>query len=76
MLEFRQVRGAAFPHTAARELVMSGRVADALAPLDAAGANTPVALMTYARRHVHSNHPIARQLTLFLADTRLLRSCR
>ena len=25
---------------------MSGRVADALAPLDAAGANTPVALMT------------------------------
>ena len=47
MLEFRQVRGAAFPHTAARELVMSGRVADGLAPLGAAGANTPVAFMTY-----------------------------
>jgi hypothetical protein len=49
MLEFRQVRGSAFPHTAARELVMSGRVADALAPLDAAGANLPVAVMTYVQ---------------------------
>jgi hypothetical protein len=31
---------------------MSGRVADALAPLDA-GANTPVALMTYALPKLH-----------------------
>jgi len=59
MLEFGQVRVAAFSHTAARELVMSGRVADALAPLDAAGANTPVACMTYNGRHVHANQPIA-----------------
>jgi hypothetical protein len=47
-IEFRQVRGSAFPHTAARELVVAGRVATALAPHDAAGANEPIALMLYA----------------------------
>ena len=53
MLEFLQVRGAAFPHTAVRELAMSSRVADALAPVDAAGVNTPVALMTCASPKLH-----------------------
>lgn len=51
MLKIREVRGAAFPHTAARELVMSGRVSDALASMDAAGANVPVALMTYDEQY-------------------------
>jgi hypothetical protein len=46
--EFRQVRGSAFPHTAARELVVAGRVATALAARNAAGANEPIALMLYS----------------------------
>jgi hypothetical protein len=67
MIEFRQVRGAAFPHTAARELVMSGRVADALAPLGAAGANEPVAMMKYVKTHLKTvvSQPLS-SLTSFM----------
>jgi hypothetical protein len=66
--EYRQIRGSAFPHTAIRELVMSGRVADALAPLHAAGANTPVALMTYV---VSIDIPISVQSELSYTDTQV-----
>ena len=47
-LEFRQVRGCAFPHTAVRELSVSARVMSALAPLGAVGANQPVAFANYS----------------------------
>jgi len=44
----RDLRGSAFPHTAARELAMSGRVKAALESVGALGANEPVALALYS----------------------------
>ena len=45
---WRDVRGAAFPHCALRELAMTERVAVALAPLGVVSANSAVGLMRYS----------------------------
>ena len=67
-------RGAAFPWTAARELVMSGRLAAALAPFDAASANLPVASMSYtgaAQNPLGAGSPTACIVERTLGDRRL-----